>query len=166
MSAAFDAIAIGRHFDFGVYEFTAERIKDYACQFDPQIFHLDEAAAEKSAFGGLCASGWHTASALMRLQVDYFAALANQGETLPRFGMSPGFDNLKWLKPVYAGDRVAYSGTVARQTAVALAARTGDRLDRLHGREPERRAGLRHDRPRLRGGVRARRGSPRRARSL
>ena len=113
MSAAFDAIAIGQHFDFGVYEFTAERIKDYACRFDPQLFHLDEAAAEKSAFGGLCASGWHTASALMRLQVDYFAALANQGETLPRFGMSPGFDNLKWLKPVYAGDRVAYTGTVA-----------------------------------------------------
>ena len=48
----------------------------------------------------------------MRLQVDYFAALASRGETLPRFGLSPGFDNLKWLKPVYAGDRVAYSGTV------------------------------------------------------
>ena len=113
MSTAWDAIAIGKRHDFGAYDFTAERIKNFARQFDPQPFHVDETAAARSVFGGLIASGWHTAAVATRLYVDYFAARAARGEPVPRFGVSPGVDNLKWLKPVFAGDRVSYSGTVS-----------------------------------------------------
>jgi len=107
--SAFDAITVGERFEFGSYDFTAERIKAFARDWDPQPFHVDEEAAAKSAFGGLIASGWHTAAVMMRLQVDYFR---DRGTARPRFGVSPGFDDLKWLKPVYAGDRVTYSGRV------------------------------------------------------
>jgi acyl dehydratase len=107
--SAFDGITVGQTFAFGSYEFTAERIKAFAREWDPQPFHTDEAAAAKSAFGGLIASGWHTASIMMRLQVDYFRGL---GAERPSFGVSPGFDDLKWLRPVHAGDRIAYSGRV------------------------------------------------------
>jgi acyl dehydratase len=114
---AFDRIAVGDLHPFGSHEFTAERIKRFARAYDPQSFHVDEAAGEASIFGGLCASGWHTASAMMRLLVDYFAALAERAEKAgePKLvaGTSPGFDNLKWLKPVYAGDVVAFTGRVA-----------------------------------------------------
>jgi len=108
----FDAIVVGETAEFGSYEFTAERIKRFAREWDPQRFHVDEAEAEASSFGGLCASGWHTASVMMRLQVDYFAARARRGEPVPRFGVSPGFDGLRWIRPVYAGDKLTYSGRV------------------------------------------------------
>ncbi len=107
--SAFDDIAVGDTVTIGTYEFTAERIKAFARAWDPQPFHLDEQAAAGSAFGGLVASGWHTAAAMMRLQVDHFA---RRGPAAPRFAVSPGFDDLRWLKPVYAGDRVTYSGRV------------------------------------------------------
>jgi acyl dehydratase len=107
-----DAIALGETHDFGSYEFTAERIVAFARQYDPQIFHVDAEAAKETAFGGLCASGWHTCAVLMRLQVDYFAARGRTDPDAPRFGPSPGFEDLKWLKPVYAGDRIAFAGTV------------------------------------------------------
>jgi acyl dehydratase len=107
--SAFEVLAIGDTAEFGSYEFTAERIKRFAEAWDPQPFHVDEAAAEKSAFGGLVASGWHTCSAMMRLQIDYFA---EPGRPRPSFRISPGFEDLKWLKPVFAGDRVTYSGRV------------------------------------------------------
>ncbi len=113
MSADFAAIELGRRYHFGAYDFTAERIKAFARRFDPQPFHVDEAAAQKSAFGALCASGWHTAAIAMRLQVDFFAEAAARGEAVPRFGPSPGFDDLKWLRPVYVGDRISYAGVVA-----------------------------------------------------
>lgn len=103
----FNSIAIGATAEIGTYDFTAERIKHFAREWDPQHFHVDEAAAAKSPFGALCASGWHTASVMMRLQVDFFTRRGG-----PRFGPSPGFDDLKWLRPVYAGDRVTYSARV------------------------------------------------------
>ena len=55
----------------GTHTFTAEDIKTFAAQYDPQAFHMDEAAAAKSHFGALCASGWHTVAAWMRLRVQY-----------------------------------------------------------------------------------------------
>jgi len=113
---AFERITVGEIHPFGTHEFTAERIKRFATAYDPQLFHVDEDAARRSAFGGLCASGWHTASAMMRLLVDHFAGLARAaiaaGEPPLVFGPSPGFDDLKWLKPVYAGDTIAYTGRV------------------------------------------------------
>jgi acyl dehydratase len=112
MTTAFDAIAVGAQYDFGSYDFTAERIKDFARIYDPQSFHVDEAAAARSAFGGLIASGWQTTLMALRLQADYFARRARSGEAVPRFGAWSGVDMLRWMKPVYAGDRIAYSGTI------------------------------------------------------
>jgi acyl dehydratase len=123
--SGYDAIVVGETADFGSYEFTAERIKAWAVKWDPQPFHVDEAAAAKSIYGGLIASGWHTCAVLMRLQVDHFQA-ARSGEAATgtqersraragaplRFGPSPGFNDLKWIKPVYAGDTIACSGRV------------------------------------------------------
>ena len=113
---AYEKIAVGDHHDFGSHLFTTEEIKRFAGVYDPQRFHTDEAEAAKTHFGALCASGWHTASVMMRLFVDHFSReterARGRGEAAPRFGPSPGFDDLKWLKPVYAGDRIAFTGEV------------------------------------------------------
>ncbi len=111
----YEAIPIGETVAFGSYAFTAERIKAFARAWDPQRFHVDEAEAAKSNFGALCASGWHTCAAMMRVQVDYFAERAKSGAPTPRFGPSPGFENLRWLKPVYAGDTITFSGRVVEK---------------------------------------------------
>jgi acyl dehydratase len=120
--AAFEQIAVDDSLDFGTHVFTAEEIKRFANAYDPQPFHIDEEAAAKSHFGALCASGWHTASVMMRLMVRHFTreaeAAASRGEPSPALGPSPGFDNLKWLKPVYVGDEIRYAGRIVdkRQT--------------------------------------------------
>jgi acyl dehydratase len=111
-----DDIAIGERFELGRHTFSADAIKAFARRFDPQAFHLDEAAAARSHFGALCASGWHTASVWMRLMVDYQrredAALRARGEPVATLGPSPGFRELKWLKPVYVGDTISYATEV------------------------------------------------------
>jgi acyl dehydratase len=112
----FEDLEIGEIRELGSYGFTAENIKHFARRYDPQPFHLDEEAAKKSLFGALCASGWHTGAACMRMIVDankrdYDAAIA-RGEKPALFGPSPGFNNLKWLKPVYAGDTITYSSEI------------------------------------------------------
>lgn len=106
----------GERRELGSYVFTAESIIDFARQFDPQRFHIDAEAAKDSVFGGLCASGWQTAATWMKLNIasivaDVKAASA-EGRTLPEFGPSPGIRNLRWFKPVYAGDEIFYSRTV------------------------------------------------------
>ncbi len=109
-------IAIGERFEIGRHTFTAPDIKAFAQRFDPQLFHLDEAEAARSHFGALCASGWHTAVVWMRLMVDYRRrddeARRARGEPVAQLGPSPGFRELKWLKPVYAGDTITYSTEV------------------------------------------------------
>ena len=99
--------------------FTAEDIKAFAAQYDPQPFHMDEAAAAKSHFGALCASGWHTVAAWMNLRVQYGrredAERAARGEPIAKLGPSPGFRELKWLKPVYAGDTITYASEVVEK---------------------------------------------------
>ena len=67
----FEDIRVGETSEIGRHTFTAEDIKTFAARFDPQPFHLDEAAGARSHFGGLCASGWHTACVWMRLLIDY-----------------------------------------------------------------------------------------------
>jgi acyl dehydratase len=106
-------VPIGEKIEVGSHTFTAEEIKSFAARYDPQPFHLDEAAAARSHFGKLCASGWHTASVWMRLMVDYRKREAEQqrarGEPVAATGASPGFRDLKWIKPVYVGDTIAYT---------------------------------------------------------
>jgi hypothetical protein len=65
----FEDLEIGRRREFGSFTFTAESIKKFAAQFDPQRFHLDEEEGRKSLFGGLAASGWHVGSVCMKLLV-------------------------------------------------------------------------------------------------
>ena len=84
---------------------TKEEIVAFARQFDPQPFHIDEEAARRSPFGGLIASGWHTASLCMRLVV---ALLGPDSGSLG----SPGVDELRWLKPVRPGDELSVSAEV------------------------------------------------------
>ena len=69
---AFEDFTPGRRFELGPYPVTAEEIKEFAGQFDPQPWHLDEAAGKASILGGLAASGWHTCAMLMRMLIDAF----------------------------------------------------------------------------------------------
>jgi acyl dehydratase len=115
----FDDINVGDRIELGSHTFSAEEIKTFAAQYDPQAFHMDEAAAAQSHFGALCASGWHTVAAWMRLRVLYQqhedAERRARGEVLAEFGPSPGFRELRWLKPVYVGDTLRYAAEVAEK---------------------------------------------------
>jgi acyl dehydratase len=112
----FEDVHVGDIFDVGRHTFTADEIKAFAGRFDPQPFHLDEAAATRSHFGALCASGWHTAVAWMRLMVDHRRGLEEaargRGEPVAGTGPALGFRELKWLKPVYVSDTIAYKTEV------------------------------------------------------
>ena len=95
--------------------FTAEDIVRFAEKFDPQPFHTDAEAAKSYVFGALCASGWHTCAGWMRCFIDFWGSetrrLKAEGIAPPKLGPSPGFEQLQWLKPVYAGDMITYSLT-------------------------------------------------------
>jgi acyl dehydratase len=117
----FEDIEIGDRNETGSFTFTPENIKAFAAKFDPQPFHLDEVAGRKSVFGGLTASGWHVAAVNMKLLVARFKREAEEliarGEKPVVSGPSPGFRELKWLKPVLAGDTLTYaSEVVAKRT--------------------------------------------------
>jgi acyl dehydratase len=117
----FEQIKIGDTYPVGRHTFTADDIKGFARRFDPQLFHVDEAAAERSHFGALCASGWHTAVAWMRLMVDNRRAMIEaaraRGEPVAAIGPALGLRELKWLKPVYAGDTIEYVSEVTELRA-------------------------------------------------
>ncbi|MGH7053388.1 MAG: MaoC family dehydratase [Stellaceae bacterium] len=94
---AFEDYPEGAVYEFGGLTVSAGEIIDFARRFDPQPMHTDPAAAAEGPFGGLIASGWHTAGLMMRLMVEHF---------LPRAASlgSPGIDELRWRKPVRPGD--------------------------------------------------------------
>jgi acyl dehydratase len=122
-----DDIQIGAKFELGRHTFTAQEIKTFAERFDPQAFHVDEEAAARSHFGGLVASGWHTAAMCMRFIVEQKRkeneAQVARGEPSAKTGVSPGFRELKWIKPVRAGDTITYASEILE--ARALATRPG-----------------------------------------
>lgn len=95
----------GGVFEFGSIQVIESEVINFALQFDPQDFHVDPAAARETIFGGIIASGWHTAGMSMRLYADHYltkvASLA-----------SPGLDQLKWIKPVRPGDELSIRITV------------------------------------------------------
>jgi acyl dehydratase len=115
VSFFFEDIVVGEALELGAHTFTREEILSFARRFDPQPFHVDEDAARDSLFGGLCASGWHTVSAWMRLmarrRAEMVAEAEAAGRIVARYGPSPGLRELKWLKPVYPGDTIAYRST-------------------------------------------------------
>lgn len=111
-----DDLVLGETHDLGSHQFEADEIVRFARAFDPQPFHIDPDAAIRSHFGGLCASGWHTAAVWMRRMVEHRrhareATLA-RGESPIELGVSPGFTDLRWLKPVYAGDTITFASTL------------------------------------------------------
>lgn len=108
---------------FGAATLTREAIVDFARQFDPQPFHLDEAAAERSLFGALCASGWHTCALTMRMMCD---AWLNRSASLG----SPGLENIRWLKPVFPGDTLSGTMTVLQARPLASKPHVGLVLQR------------------------------------
>jgi acyl dehydratase len=89
----------GDEAEYGAYEVSAEEIKAFAAEFDPQPMHLDEEAARASMVGGLCASGWHSCAIMMRIIADGFVLdSASMGAT--------GCPEVKWIAPVRPGDRL------------------------------------------------------------
>jgi acyl dehydratase len=112
----FEDMEVGRRRELGSFTFTADLIKNFAVQFDPQRFHLDEEAGRNSLFGGLAASGWHVASVFMKLLVaDGQRAskeAAARGEKVAVWGPSPGFRDLRWIKPVLAGDSISFASEI------------------------------------------------------
>ena len=101
----FEDVEVGETTRFGRYEVTREEIIEYARQFDPQPFHLDEEAARASMFGGLIASGWHTGAMFIRMVCDGMVPTAATSGSM-------GFDDLRWLKPVRPGDVLSVDSVV------------------------------------------------------
>ena len=103
-------LEVGSVLTLGPVSPSREDILSFASQFDPQPFHLDEAAARDSVFGGLCASGWHTCSLAMRLMATGFLHRTTS------LG-SPGMDHIKWPKPVFPGDQLTLTHTILNKRA-------------------------------------------------
>jgi acyl dehydratase len=97
--------AVGQTYNSGRLRIDREAIVAFAAQYDPQPYHLDDEAARQTIFGGLAASGWHTAALTMRLLVG--------GEFRPAGGIiGVGFDELSWPRPVRPGDELHVSSEV------------------------------------------------------
>ena len=117
----FEDIGVGQRRELGSFTFTAEAIKRFAAQFDPQRFHLSEEEGRNSLFGGLAASGWHVGSVCMKLLVAdgqrQMKEAAARGEKIAVWGPSPGFRDLRWLRPVLAGDTISFASEVESKRA-------------------------------------------------
>lgn len=97
----------GQRITFGEQRITKDDVVNFAHQFDPQVFHLDENSPKTKELGGLMASGWHSAALFMRLAVDSYL-----GDTAVM--TSPGVDELRWLSPVRPGDVITGEAQVAQ----------------------------------------------------
>lgn len=96
MPRYYEDYSVGNSREFGERTVTKEEIVEFAEKYDPQPFHVDEEAARDTMFGGLVASGWHTAAVCMRMFVDHMVDEASQG--------ARGVDELRWIRPLRPGD--------------------------------------------------------------
>lgn len=103
----FEDIAIGTRRDLGSYTLTQDEIMAFARHYDPQPFHIDPDAAAKSIYGGIIASGWHTAALWMKRIIE-----SAPGEVAGEGIVSPGFEALRWHKPVRPGMTLFFSTEV------------------------------------------------------
>jgi len=103
----YDSFRVGQTVELGWISVSDRDIADFATQFDPQSFHVHEERAKESPYKGIIASGWHTAGMFMRLYVD---RILNRALCLG----SPGVDELRWIAPVRAGQRLLGVLTVER----------------------------------------------------
>ena len=113
----FEDLVVGGRIETGSFTFTESEIIRFAREFDPQPFHIDPVAAKASHFGALVASGWHTVAISMKMLLLKTGAL--DPEARGAFGPSPGFRDLEWLKPVYAGDTLTYSTEIIEKVDLA-----------------------------------------------
>lgn len=110
MPAQPEPFSVGDEWLYGHYDVTREEVLDFASRYDPQPFHLSEEAAAASPFGRLAASGWHTCAMAMAVIARH---LVERGQD----GLGSGIDGLRWLKPVYPGDRLTVRGQVIEARA-------------------------------------------------
>ena len=106
----FEDLEVGAETDFGTYDVTREEMLEFARKYDPQPFHLSDEEAAKTHFGRLSASGWHTAAMTMAVIARYVVSHRQAG-----LG-SPGIDELRWKKPVFAGDTLHVRGKIVEKT--------------------------------------------------
>jgi len=111
-----DEIGAGLVVELGTHHFTREALIAFAKQYDPQPFHLSDEGGREGPFGVLSASGWHTGAGWMKCYVATNQAaeakMRAEGREPALIGPSPGFTNLRWLKPVTPGDAISYRSTV------------------------------------------------------
>jgi acyl dehydratase len=101
----FEDYLTGSVYEFGSIAVEQEEVIAFARRFDPQVFHIDPESAKETIYGGLIASGWHTAGLMMRLFSEHFLSkVASLG--------SPGVDELRWHKPVRPGDELSVRVTI------------------------------------------------------
>jgi acyl dehydratase len=101
----FEDYVPGSVHEFGTISVEQDEVIAFARRFDPQVFHMDPELAKRTIYGGLIASGWHTAGLMMRLFADnYLSKVASLG--------SPGVDELRWKMPVRPGDELSIRITV------------------------------------------------------
>lgn len=106
----FEDLEVGAETLLGHYDVTREEVLEFARKYDPQPFHLSDEEAAKTHFGRIAASGWHTCAMTMAV----IARRVVEGE---QAGLgSPGVDELRWLKPVYPGDRLTVTGRIVDKT--------------------------------------------------
>ena len=126
-------LSVGQRFTSGTWTLDAEAIKRFAAEFDPQPFHTDEEAAKETFFGGLAASGWHTAAVTMRLLVDGGAPIGR--------GVIGAGGEIAWPRATRPGDTLHVESEILENPAVAFAAGPGHGDDADRDPEPVRRGG-------------------------
>lgn len=102
----FEDLALGERIELDAITVTREMIIEFATEFDPLPFHLDEEAARKSLLGGLASSGWQTAGLSLRMVTEAFLSRVASAGGL-------GFSDLKWKRPVMSGDTISGAATIA-----------------------------------------------------
>lgn len=112
MTRWYEEITVGEEFAIGSHTFSQEEIIRFAKLYDPQYFHTDPELAQHSHFGGIIASGWHTASVGQRLMVEELFAeeerLKASGKSPGVAGPSPGISAMQYTAPVRPGDTISY----------------------------------------------------------
>jgi acyl dehydratase len=115
----FEDIRVGEPAEIGSHTFAEAEMIGFAEKYDRQDYHLDPEAAKAGAFGGLIASGWYTGAVFQSLFSRHLLKIAEElrraGQPVARLGPSPGFTELKWPRPVYAGDTVSFRTTVEKK---------------------------------------------------
>jgi len=127
----YEDIAIGEKHDLGEYTFAEDEMIDFAKKYDPQSFHVDPDAAKHSIFGGLIASGWLTVAIWMKLMTAHHTPEAKG------LAISPGFEDLRWHKPVRPGTTLFFSTQVTGKTDLKSRPRFGLVLNRNEARDKD-----------------------------